>query len=100
MEPQKYRLQLGMYALAAWRMQAKQDSPPRCAICYLKDSGPELLWQEFSPAQLDELEDKIRRAAVEIARLPLRPMLSDFDRGRACSNACELARAGLCKAKE
>jgi ATP-dependent helicase/nuclease subunit A len=78
MDPAPYRLQLSLYALAAWRMLGKSGPPPRCGICYLHDRGSKLIWQEIEASGLENLEMRLQSVAREIAALPLSPRLEDF----------------------
>ena len=95
--PQDYRIQLSLYALAAWRAAGRSKTMPRAGICYLKDSGAELHWQKISQDDLVRLERDLRQAAAEIASLPLNPGIRDFRRGQGCSRNCSLTQAGLCQ---
>jgi ATP-dependent helicase/nuclease subunit A len=98
-DPEPYRMQLGLYALAGWRMQQKTGTPPRCGICFMSENRADLIWQDYDAGQLEELERSLKETARMIASLPLEPRLDDFQRGPACSASCALARAGLCKAE-
>jgi ATP-dependent helicase/nuclease subunit A len=98
--PHDYRVQLSLYALAAWRAGGMQSDIPKAGICYLKESGAELHWQSIGKADLKQLELDLRQAAQDIAALPLEPRLKDFMRGSGCGEACSLARAGLCSPSE
>ena len=79
-------------------MQGKQGPPPRCGICYLQKSSPQLIWQKINAADLADLEQDLQNTARTLASLPPQPGLDDFSRGASCSRGCVLARAGLCKA--
>lgn len=68
-QPETYRQQLGLYALALYRGQGCSGPPPRTALCFLGPRGGSLAWLEFSAADLAALETRVRGAAADIAAL-------------------------------
>ncbi|RJX28140.1 MAG: hypothetical protein C4525_17130 [Desulfarculus sp.] len=99
-DPEAYRQQLGLYALALHQGQEGGSGPlPRVALCFLGSQGGSLAWLEFSAADLAGLEARVRRAADEIAALG---GLSDpfvLPAGPDCS-AGHCALRWLCSGKE
>ncbi len=93
-DPEHYRDQLGLYALALWSGNP-DGPPPRTCLCYLREAGAKLVELKFSPTELNAYRDKIIQAATEMASWPpdIRP--SDLPPGRDCAH-CVLAGHGYC----
>jgi ATP-dependent helicase/nuclease subunit A len=93
-DPEHYRNQLGLYALALW--SGNPDGPvPRTCLCYLREAGAELVELSFSAKELVRYRDRIIRAGSDMAALPLDVRPSDLPPGRDCAH-CVLAGHGLC----
>lgn len=93
-DPDHYRDQLGLYALALW--SANPDGPlPRTCLCYLREAGAKLVELNFSPEELNIYRDKIIQAAADMASWPPDISPSDLPPGADCSH-CALSGHGLC----
>jgi ATP-dependent helicase/nuclease subunit A len=93
-EPDKYRDQLTIYALAVERGLAREQSPPQALLCFLWQGGAELVDLELAAADLAACRERIRRAAGEIAGLGPETRLAELPAGD-CGH-CPAAGLGLC----
>jgi len=96
-EPEKYRPQMALYALAIWLGLGRPDPPPRAALCFL--GRQETAWRElkFSPADLARWQAELMAAGRGIASLPADMDPADLPPGPDCpGGACPLARHGPC----
>lgn len=92
--PDEYRDQLGLYALALW--SGNPDGPvPRTCLCYLREAGAKLIELSFSPEELAAYRERIIQAGADMAALPLDVKPGDLPPGPDCSQ-CKLAGHGLC----
>ena len=93
-DPEHYRDQLGLYALALW--SANPDNPPpRTFLCYLREAGAKLVELSFSPTELKAYRERIIQASTEMASWPPDIKPSDLPPGRDCA-VCVLAGHGFC----
>ncbi|MFH1060469.1 MAG: UvrD-helicase domain-containing protein [Pseudomonadota bacterium] len=97
-EPEKYRAQMALYALALWRGAEQHGPPPRAGLCFL---GPkDAQWHElaFSPEELMAWQARIHEAGRRIASYPADLEPTDLPSGPECQGgrACPLAAHGLC----
>ncbi|MFZ5587819.1 MAG: UvrD-helicase domain-containing protein [Thermodesulfobacteriota bacterium] len=97
-EPEKYRAQMALYALALWRGADEQGPPPRAGLCFLGPRSAQ--WHEltFTPAELRAWRTRLEEAGREIASLPGEMEPTDLPAGADCrgGRACPLAAHGLC----
>ncbi len=94
-QPQDYRDQLALYALALWSGGSEGAVPPRTALCYLWSGGGRLVELEFSPSQLQDYRRLVQQAAAEMARLGPEARLEDVPAREDCTG-CLLAGRGIC----
>jgi ATP-dependent helicase/nuclease subunit A len=93
-DPEHYRDQLALYALALW--SGNPEGPvPRTCLCYLREAGAKLVELDFSAEELTAYRERIIQAATDMAALPLEVKPSDLPPGPDCSQ-CKLAGYGLC----
>ncbi len=96
-EPEKYRPQMALYALAVWLGLGRPEPPPRTALVFLGQQ--ETFWRElkFSSADLTQWQADLMEAGRRIASLPAEMDPADLPAGPECpGGACPLARHGLC----
>ncbi len=100
-EPEKYRPQMALYALAIWLGLGRSDPPPRVALVFL--GRQETVWRElnFGPADLAQWRADLMAAGNRIASLPAEIVPADLPAGSDCpGGVCPLARHGLCRPPE
>lgn len=93
-DPEHYRDQLALYALALWSANP-ESPPPRTCLCYLRKKGAELVELKFSAEELAAYRERIMQAAAHMAALPPDVSPADLPRGEDCA-LCALAGHGLC----
>jgi ATP-dependent helicase/nuclease subunit A len=93
-DPEHYRDQLALYALALW--SADPDSPPpRTCLCYLREAGAKLIELKFSAGELAAYRARVIQAGADMAALKPDVKPTDLPRGEGCAE-CALAGHGLC----
>jgi ATP-dependent helicase/nuclease subunit A len=97
-EPDKYRDQLTIYALAVRRALEPGIGPPRALLCFLAEGAASLVDLEPSPADREGCQQRIHRAAGEIAGLDPETRPRDLPAGD-CGH-CPVAGLGLCGPEE
>jgi ATP-dependent helicase/nuclease subunit A len=93
-DPEHYRDQLALYALALWSANP-ESPPPRTCLCYLRKAGAKLVELKFSAQELAAYRERIMQAAADMAALPPDVSPADLPRGEDCAH-CALAGHGLC----
>ena len=93
---EKYRDQLGLYALALWSGGGEGNLPPAAALCFLSRSGARLEYLDFSVDDLRNYRNKLTLAAKAIASAYPEPELGDFEPSPGCSGQCALFESGIC----
>lgn len=92
-DPAPYRAQMALYALALHRGDGGQGPAPHCCLVFLSPQGAKLAWLEFTPADLADMEQRVRAAALGIAALGPQPDPSALEPGPGCDPAaCPVAR--------
>ena len=93
---EKYRDQLGLYALALWLGGGQNNLPPSTALCFLNKSGAHLEPIDFTRNDLLAYRDRLYLAAKAIAAAYPEPELIDFEPSPGCPEHCALFRSGIC----
>jgi ATP-dependent helicase/nuclease subunit A len=95
LDPDHYRHQLALYALA-WSRLDPAAPPPQTALCYLRRHDARLVEVPLGREELAAYQERALSAAAEMAAVGPGAMPEDLPAGPGCSPACPLAAAGLC----
>jgi ATP-dependent helicase/nuclease subunit A len=96
-EPEKYRAQMALYALALWQGQGCLGPLPRLALCYLTPTGGRLVELAFSAEELSHWRERVLSAGRAMAALAPGVRALDLPAGERCRReGCALGRADLC----
>lgn len=96
-EPEKYRAQMALYALALWQGQDRAGPLPRMCLCYLTPQGGRLAELAFSAEDLARWRELVLAAGRAMAALAPGARALDLPAGAHCRReGCALGRAGLC----
>ncbi|MCF8046116.1 MAG: UvrD-helicase domain-containing protein [Desulfarculaceae bacterium] len=91
-DPTPYRDQMALYALALQKGESGSGPAPRCCLVFLSPQGAKLTWLDFTPADLADMDHRIRAAAQGIATLGPQPDPAALDPGPGCDPAtCPVA---------
>ncbi|MBU1274368.1 MAG: UvrD-helicase domain-containing protein [Proteobacteria bacterium] len=83
-DPMPYRDQMALYALALYKGEGGQGPAPRCCLVFLSPQGAKLSWLEFTAADLEEMDRRVRAAAQGIAALGPQPDPATLPSGPGC----------------
>ncbi|MFH2127663.1 MAG: UvrD-helicase domain-containing protein [Pseudomonadota bacterium] len=91
-DPAPYRDQMALYALALHKGDGGHGPAPRCCLAFLSPQGAKLAWLDFTPADLSDMEARVRAAAQGIAALGPQPDPAALEPGPRCDSAsCPVA---------
>lgn len=91
-DPAPYRDQMALYALALHKGDGGHGPAPRCCLAFLSPDGAKLTWLNFTPADLADMEARVRAAAQGIATLGPQPDPTNLEPGPTCDPAsCPVA---------
>ena len=98
LDPDHYRHQLALYALA-WSRLESDAPPPRTALCYLRRHDARLVEVPLGREEPAVYRERALAAAADMAAVGPGALAEDLPAGPGCSPSCPLAAAGLCRGR-